>query len=107
MGPVLSRAVEGRKRKQLVRILERIESMRQVSAARLFALVALILWCTALFAPISAVPLAGSSSRFNDPYFHNPYSGWVLAVFGWLGPLGLAPGWYANIPLAMGLNRCL
>jgi hypothetical protein len=52
---------------------------------------ALLLWCAALFAPIS-----DDGSR-----------GWVLAVFGWLGPLGLAPGWYANIPFAINLTGAL
>jgi len=30
----------------------------------------------------------------------------VAALCGWLGPLALAPGWYANILLAISLSRC-
>jgi hypothetical protein len=51
---------------------------------RLCGLTALLLWCAALFA-----------------------DGWRFALIGWLGPLFLAPGWYANIPFAINLIRCL
>jgi len=33
------------------------------------------------------------------------FAAWRLAAFGWLGPLILAPGWFANIPWAVCLVR--
>src|SRR5262249_15032629 len=43
------------------------------------------------------------------PYdlFYHPYRGWAVALWGWLGPFALAPGWYANIPFAISLSRGL
>jgi hypothetical protein len=68
---------------------------------RFLGLLALLLWCAALFAPIHQ-ELTGS------PYTKlGSFSGWELALDGWLGPLSLAPGWYANIPFAISLIRCL
>jgi hypothetical protein len=58
---------------------------------RVAAALAAILWCAALVAPDDNAP------------------GWVLAITGWLGPLGLfvankqwsaAFEWYANVPFA-------
>jgi hypothetical protein len=62
-------------------------------ALRVCGLAALALWCAALFAPIS----------IGHPEWGG---GWVFAAGGWLGPLALAFGWYANIPFAIDLIRC-
>jgi hypothetical protein len=68
---------------------------------RLVALVASLLWCTALFEPIRAVRVSAGA-----PWFI-PLDSLRLALFGWLGPIFfLAPGWYANIPFAISLYRC-
>jgi hypothetical protein len=81
-------------------VLERVASNPLI--LRLLGLVALLLWFAALFAPMR-LELAG-------PFYNvdfQPFLGWRLASYGWLGPLGLAPGWYANIPLAISLIQCL
>jgi hypothetical protein len=68
---------------------------------RLLGLLALLLWCAALFAPYH-LELTGF------PYTElSSVSGWQLVLLGWLGPLSLAPGWYANIPFAISLIRFL
>jgi hypothetical protein len=62
---------------------------------RLLGLLALLLWCAALFAPFHLELTGFPYTKFSSE------GGWLLALLGWLGPLGLAPGWYANIPLRL------
>jgi hypothetical protein len=66
------------------------------------ALVAALLWVAALFAPVRDIDLNYGISPF---FVGFPFGGWRLALFGWLGPLVLAPGWFANLLLAKSLYR--
>ena len=72
--------------------------LHRIGALGLRASIALLLWCTALFASISA--------ESDDPDSLSPsHSAVGLALCGRLGPSALAPSWLANVLLA--ISRCL
>ena len=60
------------------------------------------LWVAALFAPVEHIELNATRPGV---FSYGPLAGWDLALWGWQGPLVLAPGWFANIPFAICLFR--
>lgn len=70
----------------------------------LLGLASVALWIGALLAPIKEVSL---SIPFPTAYVTGPSYGYEVAEEGWLGPIELAVGWYANIPLFVCLARML
>ena len=70
---------------------------------RLAFVIVLLLYVGALLAPARQIK---SASRYERLQVTN-VKGWELARFGWMGPLGLTFGWYANFPLVVCAARML
>jgi hypothetical protein len=74
--------------------------VRRFGIERWLTLIALLLWCASLFAPIGLAHPIGSANM-DDLSPDALFKGWNLLLVGWLGPLACALGWYANIPFAI------
>jgi len=81
-----------------------VVSLQPRTVLQLLALAAASLWIAALFAPIRHVALDPRDAE-QAMFGSQPFAAFRLAVVGWLGPLILAPGWFANIPFAICLVR--
>ena len=68
---------------------------------RVFFVLVVLLYAGALFAP--ARQIKSKSHYEREEVTHLP--GWRVAELGWIGPLGLTFGWYANFPLFVGMSR--
>src|SRR3954452_18583953 len=80
------------------------EYLRNAEFKTIVAFLGLGLWFSSLVAPVYFADPIGLVGM-DDPSPDRPFGGWLLLVLGFVGPIGFAPGWYANLAFGVALYR--